>query len=260
MWSATWGLVRAGFRHQLAFRFALVSGIVTNCFFGLVRTGVFLAVYRSQDQVAELDLADTLTYVWVLQAVFAVLWAPWMQELPGRIRSGEWTAELLRPGHHLVRQYAYDAGRTLAVLALRAPVPLLIASVAFDLRMPTTPARCGLFVGSIVLAAAVAVTLRSLYGALAFWTPDYRGIFSLAFGPIYLLAGFVVPIEFFPDVLARIAAVSPLAALLTAPVAVATGRAGPEALLLQTVWLAVLVAVCDVVYRRALSRVVAFGG
>jgi ABC-type uncharacterized transport system permease subunit len=39
-------LVSAGFRRQAAYRLALVSGLLTNLFFGVVRTWLFLALYQ----------------------------------------------------------------------------------------------------------------------------------------------------------------------------------------------------------------------
>ncbi len=256
----SWGLFVAGFRHQASFRFAIVSGLITNTFFGLVRTAVFMAVYRDQGVVSGLTLVDAVTYVWILQALFAVTWAPWNQELPSRIRSGEWTAELVRPGSVLVRHLSYDVGRTMSILVLRAPVPLGFASLVFDLRLPTTPGLMVLFAISIVLASMTAVCLRFLLGSIAFWTSDYRGIQSLAFGPLYLVSGFVIPIEFFPEVLRIVGSLGPLGALLRAPVAVATGRDVAVALALQVVWVAVLASVCRYVLDRATRRMVVFGG
>ena len=253
-------LFRAGFRHQAAFRFALVSGILTNAFFGVVRTAVFLAVYRSTEEVGGLDESDALTYVWLLQAVFAVVWAPWMLELPSRIRSGEWTAELLRPRSLLVRHLAYDAGRTLCVLAFRAPVPLAGAALLLPLDLPTTVAGVGALVLSLVLTALLATCVHFLIGSIGFWTPDFRGVYALAFGPLFLLSGFVIPIELFPDLLADVATASPLAALLRAPVAVATGREVTVALVSQVAWLVVLAGACGAVLDRASRRMVAFGG
>lgn len=257
---ATVALFRAGFRHQASFRFALVSGILTNGFFGVVRTAVFLAVYRGTEEVAGLQQADAVTYVWILQATFGVVWAPWMLELAHRIRSGEWTAELLRPGSLLGRHLTYDAGRTATLLLLRAPVPLAFAAVVFDLRMPTSPLGVSALVLSLALAGAVAMCLRFLVGSIAFWTPDFRGVYALVFGPLYLLSGFVIPVELFPDPLRWVATLSPLGALLRAPVAVATERGVAGALVGQVVWLGVMVAVCHVVLDRATRRMVVFGG
>ena len=55
-------LLRAGFQRQTSYRLALTAG---------------------------LDVADALTYVWVLEGLFAVVWAPWFWELAEAIRSGE---------------------------------------------------------------------------------------------------------------------------------------------------------------------------
>lgn len=253
-------LFRAGFRHQASFRFALVSGMVTNTFFGVVRSSVFIAVYRGRDVVGGLDEADALTYVWILQAGFAVMWAPWVQELPTRIRSGEWTAELLRPGSILHRHLAYDLGRTASVLLFRAPFPLLFAAVAYDLDLPTTPTTVVALMVSLVLAGVVASCLRFLIGATAFWTPDFRGVYALALGPLWLLSGFVIPLEYFPDAVRGVLVSGPLSAILRAPVAVATGTSIVPALALQVLWGGVFVAVCSLVLQRATRHLVVFGG
>lgn len=258
--SALTGLFGAGFRHQAAFRFALVSGLLTNMFFGLLRTAVFLAVYRSPDQMAGLDVTDAVTYVWVLQAVFATVWSPWQHELPNRIRSGEWTAELTRPGPLLPRHLAYDTGRTAALLVLRAPGPLLFAAVVFDLRLPTTVLGISAFVGSLAIAGFAASCLRFLIGSIAFWSPDFRGIYSLIFGPLFLFGGFMIPVEYFPGILERVATFGPLSTLLRAPVAVATGRGVAGTLALQCLWAVVFALACHVVLRRATERMVVFGG
>lgn len=255
-----WALFVAGFRHQSSFRFALVSGLVTNTFFGLVRTAVFLAVYRERDEISSLDVADALTYVWVLQAVFGVLWAPWMQELPRRIRSGEWTAELTRPGALLPRHLAFELGRTSSLLVLRAPAPLVFAAIVFDLRLPTTVPGVAALVLSLALAGFASTLVRFLVGSIAFWTPDFRGVYALVFGPMYLLSGFVIPVEFFPAGLRLVAEAGPFSALLRAPVAVATGREVLPSLVSQLVWVALGLVACSFVLDRATRRMVVFGG
>ena len=44
-------LARAGFRRQSTYRLALVSGLGTNVFFGVVRTALFTALYRARGPV-----------------------------------------------------------------------------------------------------------------------------------------------------------------------------------------------------------------
>jgi ABC-type uncharacterized transport system permease subunit len=67
-----WVLLKAGFRRQSVYRLALVSGLVTNAFFGVIRTTVFTALYRNRPEVAGLVRADILTYTCRWAGVHAI--------------------------------------------------------------------------------------------------------------------------------------------------------------------------------------------
>jgi ABC-2 type transport system permease protein len=164
----------------------------------VVRTAVFFALYRERDQVAGLDLAEALTYVWVLEGLFAVVWAPWVWELAEAIRSGEFVVELLRPGDPYLRQLAFDLGRTLSVLVTRTAPSIAVAALLLPLRLPTTLGGLALLAVSLLLTAVVSFQFRFLFGSAAFWTPDYRSIFMLVFPVLWLVSGFVIPVDFFP--------------------------------------------------------------
>jgi ABC-2 type transport system permease protein len=131
-------LFRAGFLRQTSYRLALAAGLATNAFFGVVRTAVFYALYRERDQVAGLDVADALAYVWILEGLFAVIWVPWFWELAEAIRSGEFVVELLRPGDPYLRLLAFDLGRTVSVLVTRTVPTLTVAALVLPLRLPGT--------------------------------------------------------------------------------------------------------------------------
>jgi ABC-2 type transport system permease protein len=256
---AATALFRAGFRQQATYRLALLNGLFTNAFFGCVQTAIFLALYRERGAVGGLDLPAVLTYTWLRQALFAIVWQNnWLFELPQRIRSGEWAVELVRPGDPLVRHFAFDLGRIAFYAVARAPWPLLVAGQLWHLDLPTDPLGIGALVLSCLLASALAAEIRWLIGSLGFWTPDYRGIFSFAFAPIYLLSGFIIPVQFFPGGLRHIALGSPVAAMLTAPIDVAVGREGW--LLAQAAWIVVLWFTCRAVFNAAVRRLVVFGG
>jgi ABC-2 type transport system permease protein len=252
-------LFAAGFQRQATYRLALVSGLATNVFFGIIRTALFVALYEERGSVGGLDRADALTYVWVVQSLFGLVWAAWIWELPDAVRSGAFEAELTRPGGVLGRLLAYDVGRTANIALVRATVPLLGAALVLDLRVPTAPAGWALVVVSLALAAVAGFCFRFLIGASAFWTPDYRGAYSLAFPVLWFLSGFLVPVEYFPSALRTVAETGPLAAMLTAPVRVVTGRSPGTALALQLVWAVVLLGVCQLVLARGERRLVVHG-
>jgi ABC-2 type transport system permease protein len=253
-------LLGAGFRRQTTYRLALAAGLATNAFFGVVRTAVFFALYRERDQVAGLDVAGALTYVWVLEGMFAVVWAPWVWEMAEAIRSGEFLVELLRPGDPYLRQLAFDLGRTLSVLVTRTLPVLIVAGLVLDLRLPTTLGGLAWLAASLVLAAVVSFQFRFLFGSAAFWTPDYRSTFLLVFPVLWLASGFVIPVGFFPAGLRVLVDWSPLIPLLMAPVRVATG--GPAALVVagQAAWILVLWLAGRLVLAAAGRRLVVHGG
>lgn len=247
-------------RRQAAYKLALISGLGTNIFFGIVRTALFLALYRNADDIGGFDEADALTYVWILQALFGSIWTPWMFELADRIRSGDFVTELTRPGDPLVRYFAFDLGRVAYFLVARAPLPLFVAAIVLDLHLPTTPLGWVAFAVSLALAAIVSTQLRFLIASIAFWTPDYRGVFALMFVPIWFFSGFLIPTIYFPDMLQAAAHLSPFVAMLMAPVAVATGGPIVGSLGIQMVWAVLMWLACQRVMDRASRRMVTFGG
>jgi len=253
-------LFAAGFQRQATYRLALVSGLATNVFFGVIRTALFLALYEERGAVGGLDRADALTYVWVVQALFGLVWAAWIWELPDAVRSGAFEAELTRPGGVLGRLLAFDLGRSANIAIVRTTLPLVGAALLLHLRVPTSVAGWALVLVSTALAAVAGFCFRFLIGASAFWTSDYRGAYSLTFPFLWFLSGFLVPVEYFPGVLRTVAEAGPLAAMLTAPVRVVTGRAPLGALALQAGGAVVLLLACRVVLAAGERRWVVSGG
>jgi ABC-2 type transport system permease protein len=145
------------------------------------------------------------------------------------------------------------------VLATRTVPTLTVAALLLPLRLPGTLGGLALLGASLVLAAVVSFQLRFLFGSAAFWTPDYRSLFMLVFPVLWLLSGFVVPVDFFPGPLRALVDWSPLIPLLMAPVRVATGAAGP-ALATQVAWVALLWLGGRAVLAQASRRLVVHGG
>jgi viologen exporter family transport system permease protein len=253
-------MLLAGFRRQATYRLAAVSGLATNAFFGVVRTAIFLALYRERARVGGLDVRDALTYVWVLEALFGVIFVTWIWETAESVRSGDFVVELLRPGDPYLRLLVFDLGRTLNLLAVRAVPALSVAALLLPLRLPASAGGLALLAASGVLAALVGFQLRFLFSAAAFWTPDYRAVWMLALPLVWLASGFMIPVEYFPAPLRLLGEAGPLSALLVAPVRGATGRSAGAALLLQLAWVAVLWAIGRLVLTVASRRLVVHGG
>jgi ABC-2 type transport system permease protein len=255
-----WVLLRAGYRRQAIYRLALVSGLVTNAFFGIIRTSVFTALYRDRPAVGGLARGDILTYIWLLEGLFGVIWASWIWEFAESVRSGDFAIDLLRPGDPYLRLAAFDMGRSLNVLLTRLGPALLLAALLLPLHLPTTPGGIAALAVSLAMAALIAFQIRLLFGMTAFWTPDYKAGHSLIVPVLYLASGFVIPTNYFPAALRALVEASPLFALMMAPVRVAIGQSVAEALASQAAWLVVLGAASRGVLALASRRLVVHGG
>jgi ABC-2 type transport system permease protein len=253
-------ILRAGFRRQATYRLALLSGLGTNLFFGLLRTAVFTALYREHTVVEGLTLQDTLAYVWLGQALFGVWAVGWMLEFPESVRSGAFAVELLRPCDPYLRLLAFDLGRNLVQLGARALPPLAIAAVLVPANMPEGAAGWLALAVSLLLAAVVSFQIRFMVLSCAFWTADYRFLYQLAFMLLWVLTGFIVPTQFLPDALRVLARVTPLHAVLMAPLDVALGRAVPLVLAGQAAWIAALAVLGRLVLGLGERRAVVHGG
>ena len=253
-------LFLAGFRRQATYRAALLTGLAANLFFGVFRSAIFIGIYRHVENAGGLQLADALTYVWVLQVLFGVVIATWMWEYPEAVRSGEFVVDLLRPGDPFLRLLAIDVGRSAYVLIFRGLPQLFLPALVLDLTLPTGLLGILALMVSLCLCLVAGFELRFLFGSAAFWTADYRGWWNLLFSVVWLVAGFVVPVEFFPGLFRDIASHNPLSALLVLPVRVATERGAATAVLEQLAWVIVVGFGCLLVMRTAERRLVVHGG
>jgi ABC-2 type transport system permease protein len=253
-------ILRAGFRRQATYRLAAFGGLFTNAFWGVVKTALFFALYRDQGEVSGLDLSEALTYVWVSEAIFSVVWTPWSNEFGFQVRSGAFSIELTRPGDPYLRLLAFDLGRNLAQMLVRVAVPIAAAAAVLPLDLPTIPNGVLLFAVSVLLAAVASFELRFLLLAWAFWTPDWRYLYNLEFALLWLFSGFVIPTDFFPAVLRVLADASPAYALAMAPFDVAAGRDVGTALAMQAAWVAMLAVLGRGVMAAAERRLAVYGG
>jgi ABC-2 type transport system permease protein len=253
-------LFLAGFRRQSTYRAALLSGFAANLFFGVFRSAIFIGLYRHAGRAGGLDLADVLTYVWILQVLFGSIMTTWMWEYPEAVRSGNFVVDLLRPGDPFLRLLAVDVGRSSFSLLFRGLSMLLLPALVLDLTLPTSFAGILALALSLCLCLVAGFEMRFLFGTAAFWTADYRGWWAMLFGFVWLVSGFVVPIEFFPGVFRSLAEHSPFSALLVLPVRVATDRGVLSAVVEQLAWVLVVGLGCLAVMRFAERHLVVHGG
>lgn len=256
----------------LQYRAAAIAGFGTQLFWGFIKVMVFVAFYASATSAQPMTFAEVLVYIWLGQALLALL--PWNvdAEIAAQIRSGGVAYELLRP----LDLYRFWFARTLAFRI--APTALrMLPMLAFTyLLLPLTPladwalpAPAGTLSGALFVVSALFTLLLStaftmLMHIVLIWTISGEGINRMMPGVVSILSGLVVPLPLFPDWLQGFLYWQPFRGMADVPFRIYSGHIAPaEAfaeIALQGGWVVLLVMFGMWLLRRARYRLVVQGG
>ncbi len=258
-------LARRSFWQQFAYRGATLAGIFTNGIFGLMIASVFLGLFESRagdGEVAGWSAAETLTYVWVNQALLmpVYLWGWW--EVARSIQTGAIVADLLKPLDYYGYWLSRDLGRAAAHVLIRGVPTFCIGAFVFrQMVIPDEPWRWGAFLISVVLAVMVSFAFRFILNMAGFWVIDHRGVAYLGAMLVNFFSGLLVPLSFFPGWLEIVANLLPFRAFLMIPNEVLLGhRSLGGGLALQLFWVAALTWAARLLLRAGERKVVIQGG
>jgi ABC-2 type transport system permease protein len=180
------------------------------------------------------------------------------------VNSGDVAADMLRPMNYLRFWMAADLGRALVNMVLRGLTVLAIYSLFVELVLPQTMGQWVAFAPALFLSWLVSFAWRFLVNLAAFWTPNARGIGRFAFGLVWVLSGFYMPLRLYPDWFRILCELTPFPAMVNTPIEVFLGlRDGIEliwTLLYQCMWAVILLALAHLVLQRGVRRLVIQGG
>lgn len=211
--------------------------------------------------MAGFTLRDIIWYLVVTETV--VMSAPRVSErIDEEVKSGEIARALIRPysyvGYHLSAYWGEAAIRLPIVVALGAAVALIAAG---------PPAVSPAAILAAALMVVLSMTLNFLFeasiGLLAFWFEDTIAFFWIYQKLVFTIGGLFLPLELLPGPLAEVSSKLPFAAVAYAPARVFVDfsyESFAELAALQLVWIAVLVLVVAVIYRRGVREVNINGG
>jgi ABC-2 type transport system permease protein len=265
-------IVSARFRMMLQYRAAAIAGLWTQVFFGLVLIMVYESFYRSSSAAVQpMALDRVVSYVWLGQALLAMI--PWNAEPEVRamVRSGAVAYELCRPVDlywlWFVRGLAWRTAPTLLravpMVILAMVVLPLIGLPEWRLAPPTLPAGLG-FTLAVCAALGLSCAITTLFHISLLWTVSGEGIVMIGATAVSLCSGLLVPLPLFPDWARGVLEWLPFAGLADLPFRVYTGDIplGELSVVLarQVGWTVALVALGRWLLARGMRRLVVQGG
>ncbi|HEV2073486.1 MAG TPA: ABC-2 family transporter protein [Thermomicrobiales bacterium] len=257
-------LALRAFRQLFAYQAAMLAGIFTNSVFGVMLSAVYLALFRSHadgTSVEGFSARETVTYVWIGQALIApvMIWGWW--EIIKTIRTGAIVTDMLKPLSFFGFWLSRDLGRAMGHLLLRGVPTLIIGALFYDLVYPGTPGRWLAFLVSIPFAVIVSFCFRFIINLWGFWVLDHRGIAGIAIVIVGVASGHLLPIAWYPNAFRDVLNMLPFRAIVMLPVEIWLGQVGiVEGLGLQVFWILVMTAAAHWLQSVAERKVVVQGG
>lgn len=252
----------------LQYRTAAVAGMATQFFWGFMEIMVFHAFYRADPAAYPMTMEATAAYVWLQQALLALVGA-WMfeGEIFDTISSGNLAYELCRPIHIYDMWFARSVALRLSRAALRC-LPILGVAIflpkGYGLGMPVSLPAFLCFLVSLTMGLLVMVALNMLVYVSCLYTVSGDGVRILFVSLSEFLAGQVIPLPFFPERIQRILELNPWASIGNVPLRIYGGDMVGEEMLramgIQALWLAILLAAGRLLCARGEKRAVVQGG
>jgi len=248
----------------LQYRSAVMAGLVTQIFWGIIKIMILTAFYAQSTSSEPITLSQAITFIWIGQALLQLL--PWNvdKELEMQVKNGNIAYELLRP----LNLYGLIFSRALAMrllpTLLRSIPVIILAGLFLELSAPVSWAAGMAFGASLVNATLLSTAMTTMVIISLFWTISGEGIQRLIPHVTMLLSGMVVPLPLFPEWMQPFLNLQPFRGILDIPSRIYTGVI-PIAeihyyLGFQLIWFLFFVASGKYLIEKAMKRFVIQGG
>lgn len=252
----------------LQYRSAAWAGISTQFFFGFVYIMVYIAFYESGGKDIPMTLSETITYLWLNQALLALVnQFTRDEELFKMVREGTISYELARPKNLYFMWFFKVLGQKLAAVTLRFFPLIIVTSLLpepYGLGLPVSFIGFIVFLLSLTIGSLLVTALTVLYPIVTLATMSEKGIVNLMITIADILSGIVVPIPFFPLFLQKISSVLPFQYISDLPFRIYVGNIQINSciipIIIQFIWLILLIVIGNLLMKKNLKRVVVQGG
>ena len=248
---------------QLQYRLATLISMSNRAIEPTVLLAIWVSVASARGEVGGYSPADLAAYFIVMMIINQLTYSATFHHFEWRIRSGEFSLELLRPLHPIHADISSNlADKCLTVFAM-IPVVVLL-SVMFQPRFESNPTMLLLTGAALIPAYFIRFFTDWAFAMSAFWTTR-----ASALSEIYLVLelffyGRFAPLELLPPWLEQISWLLPFRWVVWFPVELALNRLESHEIivgfLLQMLWLIVTLVLLRIIFLSGLRKFTAVGG
>lgn len=257
-------LIGNSIRRGLAWRANLVYGALWLLLEVFIQVTIWTALYHGRDVVSGATLPDMVTYVVIANLSGLAVQVHGGRLIEDRIKSGDFASDLMLPvDYRLVLLFDNLGGILFRIVV--SGLPMVLGVVLFlHVGPPASAVHLLAFLVTLAGAFLISSCLELVKGTMAFWAMRPGTLEWIFDGLGTVFGGRFIPLWFFPPWLARIGEFLPFRMTQFVPAAVYLGKIGAGGLLAvvgqQALWVAGLLVIQEVLWRRGMRRITVYGG
>ena len=255
---------RIAFLQILSYRLRYFTGIITYLVNVTVYYFIWKALYRQGGEIQGFAFSQMITYVAVGWIIRTFYYNNIDREIANDIQQGHIAARLIRPVNYQWTNVSQAAGESLFRLVMfTLPTGLTILWI-YPIDGPASWTSLLGFLVAIVFSFSIFAGLNFITGTFAVYLHSILGLIRAKYFLVEILSGLIIPINFFPDALARISGWLPFQHISYTPLMIYMGKLrGPalqKTLLVELFWSVFLFWVGHLLWKRATYQLTVQGG
>lgn len=264
-WPFARGVVQSIMTYRVNFFMFVLGNLVRTFVIYYLWKAVFIS--SSKGIMNGFSLDDMIIYVFISSLTAGTISTGTEQDIGSEVKDGSIAMNLIKPISYRVRMLFMSLGGFIyQFVFVLLPIWFGILAVRYITvkEIPPSFKTIGFYFLSMILGFLVNYLMNFSFGLLAFYVTNMWGISHLKEAALLFFSGQLIPIAFFPQLLQKIVRFFPFSSLNYIPVMIylnkLTGTALVEALLIQILWIAILYALSQVLWKKAINRLVILGG
>ncbi len=254
---------RKVFVNNMVYRFDYITGIINT----LLQFFIFWCIYKSlYGSASEIDgitfkmvstnfiLALGLSNIFSLDDLF----------IERKVRDGSIANEFLKPVNFKLRLLSENIGAILFRLIFNFAPAILVASLLVGIEKPDSPSALLLFLISSVFGFLILWQISFIIQMTSFWITNVWSLSTIKDVIINVLSGAFLPLWFMPAAVMNVLRYTPFDTIYFLPVQLYLGNISkysiPFDFARQAVWIIVLYAIGEYLWRRGQRKLVVQGG
>ena len=255
-----------GFKAGLEYRANFLLSIAAAIAPVVIQTALWIALYGSDpaETLFGFTFAQMIAYTVIAQLVSRLVRTGFEYELNDDIRTGSLDRYLVKPvGYFGFRLFAFLGDKAVQSLVMGFLLAGAVVVLSFGFGFSVTPSAICLFIAALVVAFILNFLLFWCVGLAGFWLTEIGFLFEAARIVIIMASGGIFPLAVFGSRGERILGMLPFRFTIQFPVELLCGRIhAPQiavSFALAALWILVLAALSQLVWRRGLRRFAAVG-